>query len=498
MGLASAGLYISDGVIGMHLPSDLGKVFMTNEFIIGVGLYFILMMVIGYLASRRVKTLANYLTANRSLPFFLALPTIVATWFGAGSCMGVSGTVYKEGFYGVLADPFGCSLALIIAGLFFAARFHRLKLYTISDLLGRSFGPRFERISTLVTIPFYIGTLASQMVAMGYIFHIISGQDPQMGMVIGSLIVLIYTASGGMWAVTLTDFVQLVMLSIGLALIVPICLDQVPDQAATFHTFLSEFSTLVPAQKSDIFSFVGRILMTGLGAIMGQDLIQRLLAGSSEEIARSSAIAAGGLYFLLGLIPLFIGIAGKSIFPDLDQPEQLIPLLAKQFLSPFAFAIFACGLLSAIMSTADSYLLAGASLITQNLLLKSYPDQTEKTKLRWMRTVNVSLVVSALGLAFTGQSIFNMMVHSGATLFVGILVPTSAALFLKKTNQTAAWSALICGIASWSLLVIYRLEDLSEDALFSAATFGGLVSLISYVGVSLISWMRGRREIVLE
>ena len=98
MGLASAGLYISDGVIGMHLPSDLGKVFMTNEFIIGVGLYFILMMVIGYLASRRVKTLANYLTANRSLPFFLALPTIVATWFGAGSCMGVSGTVYKEGF----------------------------------------------------------------------------------------------------------------------------------------------------------------------------------------------------------------------------------------------------------------------------------------------------------------------------------------------------------------------------------------------------------------
>ncbi len=157
---------------------------MTVIFIVGLGLYFFLMALIGYLSSRRVKTMEDYLIAGRSLPFYLAVPTIIATWFGAGSSMGVSGTVYSDGFYGVIPDPFGCSLGLLIAGLFFAVPFRRLRLLTISDLLGKAYGTTFERISTLLVLPFYIGTLASQMVAMGYIFQIVSGASFEVGVII--------------------------------------------------------------------------------------------------------------------------------------------------------------------------------------------------------------------------------------------------------------------------------------------------------------------------
>lgn len=459
---------------------------MTSLFISGMCLYFLTMILIGYLASRKITTMHDYLIAGRRLPYFLAVPTIVATWFGAGSCMGVSGTVYSQGFYGVIADPFGCALALIIAGLFFAIPFRRLGLLTVSDILSKSYGSTFERVATILTIPFYIGTLASNMLAMGYIFQIVSGGSVEWGILLGSLIVLLYTVTGGMWAVTLTDFIQLGLLTIGLILVVPICFEHSKDLPLVSKTFFNEFTTLIPNNTSNMnwTSYLGRILMTGLGAIMGQDLIQRLLASRTEKVARSSAITAGFLYMGLGLIPLFIGIAGRDILPNLEKPEQLIPLLAQQYLSPLTFTIFACGLLAAIMSTADSYLLAGTSLVVNNVILKIYPIQSEKNKIKLLRWTNIFFALSALVLALSGPTIFDLMVHSGATLFVSILVPTCAALFWKCTNRIAAWGALLGGLFAWIGYIFFNYNAFTyqyEEMLFSAAIFGASLSLITYI-----------------
>lgn len=458
-------------------------------FILGIVVYFLVVAVIGYVAGSRSKTLDDYLIAGRSLPFYLAVPTIVATWFGAGSSMGVSGTVYSQGFYGVIPDPFGCSLALLLTGLFFAVPFRRLRLTTISDLLRNCYGATFERVSTLIVIPFYVGTLASQMLAMGYIFQIVSGANLEIGVLLGALIVVTYTVSGGMWAVTITDLIQFVLLATGLVLIVPICFEQIQDKSAVFHDFFHEFSTLAPQAETsiDYLSYMGRILMTGLGAIMGQDLIQRILSSRSESVARASCITGAALYMILGLIPLFIGIAGRQIYPELEKSEMLIPFLAKEYLSPLAFTIFACGIFSAIMSTADSYLLAGAALISNNIILKVWPCSEEKSKIKLLRWVNIGMALVALLLSFSGQSIFDMMVHSGAMLFVAIFVPASAGLFWKKAHVKAAWSSMVCGIVGWlGFIAVYhsQFSNAHEDLLFSAAAFGFLTSLASYVVVA--------------
>lgn len=461
---------------------------MTWMFIVGISFYFLLMALIGYFASRKVKTMEDYLIAGRKLPFYLALPTVVATWFGAGSSMGVSGAVYSQGFYGVIADPFGCSLALLIAGLFFAAPFRRLRLLTISDLLGKAYGDRFEKVSSLIVLPFYIGTLASQMLAMGYVFQIVSGAQLEIGILLGAIIVMTYTISGGMWAVTLTDFIQFGLLSLGLVIILPICFEHVKDSKVVFSTCLDEFTKILPQDSHPSFSWLsysGRVLMTGLGAIMGQDLLQRFLASRSETVARYSGIVGAGVYMLLGLIPLFIGIAGREIYPSLEIPEHLIPLLAKEYLSPIAFTIFACGLFSAIMSTADSYLLAGTTLVTNNVILKMWPVSQEKKKISILRIVNLSIALIAFALAFTGQSIFNLMVHSGTILFVAIFVPTSAALFWTGANAPAAWCSIVSGITGWLGFLFFG-GELNEDLLFAGASFGALVSLIAYVTASIV------------
>ncbi len=463
---------------------------MSAIFLIGTGFYFLLMLAVGYLASRRVNTMDDYLIAGRRLPFYLAVPTIVATWFGAGSCMGVSGTVYSNGYFGVLADPFGCSLALLITGLFYAAPFRRMKLTTISDLLRQAYGARFERVATVLMIPFYIGTLASQMLAMGYIFHIVSGMEAEMGIFIGSMIVVVYTVSGGMWAVSITDFIQLGLLMLGLALLVPVSLTHTPDHDALFTLFRNEFFTLLPSNQASVdwLAYSGRILMTGLGAIMGQDLIQRSLACRSIAVARYSSIVGAFLYLLLGMIPLFIGLAGRDIFPSLERPELLMPLLAKEYLSPLLFTIFACGIFSAIMSTADSYLLAGTSLVTKNIILEMWPTANEKRKISYLRWTNIFIAMLSFALALSGQTIFDMMVHSGATLFVSIFVPASAALFWKGATRPSAWAALLGGLVCWAGYILYHGQQLfsdGENILFSAATFGASCSLLAYVVVSV-------------
>lgn len=476
---------------------------MTPLFIVGMCLYFFIMILVGYFASRKINTMQDYLIAGRRLPYFLAVPTIVATWFGAGSCMGVSGTVYSQGFYGVMADPFGCALALMIAGLFFAIPFRRSGLLTISDVLYKAYGTAFERVATLLTIPFYIGTLAANMLAMGYIFQVVSGGSVEWGILIGSLIVLLYTVIGGMWAVTLTDFLQLGILSIGLILIVPICFEQTKDLSLVSRTFMHELTALIPQDVSNMnwSAYLGRILMTGLGAIMGQDLIQRLMASRTEGIARSSAMTAGFLYMALGLIPLFVGIAGRDILPGLEKPEQLLPLLAQQYLSPLTFTIFACGLLAAIMSTADSYLLAGTSLVVNNLILKAYPVQSEKNKIKLLRWTNIVFALAAMGLALSGPTIFDLMVHSGATLFVSIFIPVCAALFWKSTHRLAAWSALIGGLIAWIGYIVLNFSFFKqlhqyEEMLFSAAIFGAGVSFISYWIVFIMSKLLFNRPFV--
>lgn len=462
---------------------------MTMIFFLGVGLYFILMTVIGLLASRHCKTMDDYLVAGRRLPLYLAIPTVVATWFGAGSSMGVSGTVYSQGFYGVLPDPFGCSLALLIAGLIFAVPLRRLRLLTISDLLRKAYGKEFELAATFVVLPFYVGTLASQMLAMGYIFQIVSGISLELGILIGASVVVFYTVTGGMWAVTITDFVQFALLSLGLVIVLPICINQVQDSQAVFDRFIGEFSNLGPrgSGQMDWLSYAGRILLTGLGAIMGQDLIQRVLAARSEYVARYSCIFGAFSYFLLGLIPLYIGLAGREIYASLEIPEQLIPLLAKQFLSPFWFTLFGCGLLSAIMSTADSYLLAGTTLLTNNFLLKIWPLSTDKAKIALLRWISLGLSLTALALSYSGNSIFDMMVHSGATLFVGIFVPVSAALFWKGANSAAAWGSMAAGIFCWLGFIFLNAGQMegNEDLLFAAATIGGCASLAVYAAISI-------------
>ncbi len=462
---------------------------------IGISLYMILMLVIGYWSSRRIHNLADFLVAGRGLPFYLALGTLFATWFGAGTCMGASGTAFSEGLIGVVADPFAAGISLILAGIFYVGLLRRLDLLTVTDVFGRYYSRGSEIFASILMVPVYIGWLASQMVALGYLLNLMTGIDTTTGIVISTLIILIYTYAGGMWAVTLTDFVQVIILVAGLLLLYPVVMHDVGGLAALKRATPAEFWTLLPEPGFQNWtSYLGQWALLGLGTVVGQDLIQRSLSCRTESIARHSAWVAGVLYLTIGLIPVFLGMAGGLLMPEIEDPEMILPALAIEYLPQFGMILFVGALVSAIMSSADSSLLAASSVVSQNILRVLMPQTEEIRLLRWTRITTIVLAFFSMAAALYFQRIYHLMVNSWATLFVGLLVPVTAALYWRRASREAAWASMIVGTATWLGRLIFKtadLEDIADPVFYEAALFGGLASLAAYL---LVTWIRRPAE----
>ena len=176
--------------------------------------YWVVSVAIGLLAALKVHNTKDFAIAGRHLPFYMVVATVFATWFGAEAVLGIPATFLGENLHGIVTDPFGASLCLILVGLFFAAPLYKMKLLTIGDFYKKRYGRAAEVMTTIAIVISYLGWVGAQITALGLVFNIVSdGQISQTtGMWIGSLTILIYTYFGGMWAVAVTDLLQMVII----------------------------------------------------------------------------------------------------------------------------------------------------------------------------------------------------------------------------------------------------------------------------------------------
>ncbi|MBS09988.1 MAG: hypothetical protein CME19_00100 [Gemmatimonadetes bacterium] len=428
---------------------------MDSGLLIGLLIYVGATLAVGVYAGSRVKGSADFLVAGRRLGLVLSTGTLAATWFGGGIVVGASSEAYKNGFLGVIADPFGAALCLIVAGLFYVRTMRRMGLTTIASFFEVRFGPNARVIAALCTIPTYIGWVASLMVAFGRVVQVVAGVDPDVGIWIGAAIVLFYTTAGGMWAVTLTDFIQVGVLVAGLVFLAPMILadaggwdairSQVPD--STFHLYPHG------GDGAAWFSYFRDWLVIGLGNLAGQDLIQRSLSSRNEQIAQNSAYLSALLYLTVGLIPVFLGIAGRVVLPDLENPDLVMMTLGMTYLPPVALSIFLGALISALLSSADSALLAPASVISWDLLKRFKPDVDERTILRVSRITVPLLGLFSLYLAFSANTIYSLMVDSWSILLATLFVPLTAGIWWQRANATGCLASMMAGFVSWILFL---------------------------------------------
>lgn len=448
--------------------------------------YLSLMLWIGYRAKSRIHGLGDFLVADRKLPFYLACATLFATWFGGGTCMGSAGAAYEGGVLGAIADPYAAGVGLIIAGFFYVGVLRKMELLTVTDVFGRYYSRRSEVFASILMLPVYIGWLGSQMIAVGYVSEAMLGIDATLGTLVGAAFMVAYTRAGGLWAVTHTDFYQVIIVVAGLVILAPIVIAAAGGWSELTRVTPPDAWRFFPrgAETMSWAGYLGRWCLGGLGVVVGQDLIQRALAARTPSIARTSAVTAGVLYLVFGSIPVLLGIAGRALVPDLADAEMVVPALATRFLPPILLGLFIGALISAIMSSSDSALLAAAALISHNVVHRSRPSMTDAQILSVTRWVTIAVAAVALLLALRVQSIYTLMLNSWATLFVCILVPVTAALYTKRPSTQAAWASMIVGALVWGgYLVHYGVAD---ERFYEATLFGGLGSLAAYlVGAGL-------------
>lgn len=435
---------------------------------IGIGIYLLAMLGIGLLASGKIKTPEDYLVAGRRLPLWMATATLLATWFGAGSSLGISAMTYSSGISGVLADPFGAALCLLLAGIFIVGALRRNRCLTVTDIISTQYGPRAGIFATVWMMPVYIGWLGSQMLGIGTILNLLIGIDILYGTLIGAAIFLIYTYAGGMWAVTLTDIVQVTLIIAGLILLLPGTLNEAGGIEKLWSSLSKADLSFAPSVSekgvttlSDWSYCIGSWIVMGLGCMVGQDLIQRSLAAKDEKTAVRSSIISAFLYFFIAMIPIVIGFAARIVLPrygitsetigsNLDNqvlPQMALIVLGK--LHPVALVLFFSALISAIMSSADSCLLAGSSLFCNNILKPFFPEIPDKKFLFITRISTVLLLALSLFFAMSVQNIYLLMKNSWVTQLVVVFIPVVTAIYLPQATPRAAWVSMLISLAVW-------------------------------------------------
>jgi SSS family solute:Na+ symporter len=448
----------------------------------GLSCYVLLTLGIGIYAGRKIKGASDFIVAGRRLGLILATGTMAATWFGGGIVIGAASEAYKKGFLGVIADPFGAALCLILAGLFYVRMMRRMGLTTIAEFFTVRYGKSAGTVAALCTIPTYVGWVAALMVAFGRIIQTLTGFDATWAIIIGAVIVLIYTTAGGMWAVTLTDFIQVSVLVIGLLVITPILIHDMGGWAAIRAQLPDDRFYLYPHSTdwASWFHYARDWLVIGLGNLAGQDLMQRTLSSRNESVAQNSAYLSALLYLTVGLIPVFLGIAATLVFPNLEDPDMVMMKLGQTYLPPLGMAIFLGALVSALMSSADSALLAPASVIGNDLAVYFTDDLTEAKKLFICRLSVPILGIFSLYLALSKNTIYSLMVDSWSVLLATLFVPLTAGIWWSRANHMGALSSMIVGGISWQVFR-WITPDLPADliAVPFALVALGIVSLVT-------------------
>lgn len=501
----------------MHLDYEY-----TGMIIAGIIIILIIRLIIGYWASKKVETNVDYVLAGRRLPLWMAAPSIMATWFAAETLMGSSSEAYVYGFQGVVFDPFGATLCLVIAGIFVVRLARRAQYITIMDFFEHRYGKVMSIMGTVTQIVTYFGWTAAQIVAGGAILQALLGWPVQSGMILVATVVTFYTLLGGLWADTALDFMQMFLTCAGLIMIMAGIISSVGGLRELFGLAGAQEVThshpfaIWPTSEDGYYGYFGingwfyyiaAWLSLGLGAIPAQDYLQRTCAAKGEATAVKATYLAAILYISFGVLSPLIGVtAYGALGPELgaDETEFVLVSMAIKFLPPILTTIFIAALASALMSTSDSSMLAGATMFTENIVKPFNPKLSDKSQLMLTR---ISLVVSgilSLLIALFASTIYELAVLANTSILVGMAAPYLIGMYWKKANHFGAIASFLGGVVSWIGLGVYyyysyvlpvgydgdagdAIWDAFFDSTIISATPAFILSIVALVVVSLLT-----------
>jgi SSS family transporter len=416
-------------------------------------IYLLITVAIGAWSSKLVKNSNDFVLAGRQLPLFLSASALFATWFGSETIFGASSEYLENGLLGVIEDPFGGALCLILFGRFFLRPMYRMNVLTIGDVYKRIFGKKVEFFASIFMVPVYFGYVAAQLVALSLIFTTVADISITQGIILSAAIVVFYTFLGGMWAISITDFIQTTFIVVGLVWVavlvtqkaggIALILDSAPE---------GSFQFIPDAKMLDWTNYIGAWIILGLGSIPSQDIYQRVMSSKSEKVAVQSTYLAGIFYVTIGLLPLFIALGAKHLYPEiyLENKQLLLPEMVLRHSGLHVQILFFGALISAIMSTTSSGLLAPSAIVSENLIRPYFGGKLKDKHFLWILRFNiVSIAIISTILAQWKSNIYELVAGASILMLVSLFVPLVAGLYWKKASEMGALMSIVFGMIAY-------------------------------------------------
>jgi len=495
----------------------LGEYRYTWLVLVSMALFFAMRLGVGFWAARQVSDAADFIVAGRRLPIYIAAASIMATWFAAETLMGAASTAYKYGFQGVVFDPFGAVVCLLISGLFFIRLMRRARYLTVVDFFEKRYGREMSLLASLAQLATYFAWTASQFVAGGFVLRELLGWPLLGGIVCVGVIVTLYTTMGGMLADTLLDFIQMFFTAGGIAAVFWFVLQAAGGWSGMVEhagsRYVSQPFTLLPIAGEGFLGYTGHVglfywlaawMSLGLGSIACQDLMQRSMSARNEATSVWGTYVAALLYFVFGVMSPLIGIMMFQLDPSIADADLdgLLIAAAMQRVPPLITAIFIAALASALMSTSDSSILAGASVVTENVLPLFRARMDDRQKLSWTRIMVLIIGFTSMVIGVLIANVYRLATISWAILLVGLFVPFAFGMYWTRANRRGAVASFAGGFLTWLAGTFYffpvareanttegllDLESAVWDSVYISCTPAVAVSLTLMVVVSLVT-----------
>ncbi|WP_427915179.1 sodium:solute symporter family protein [Ramlibacter sp. MMS24-I3-19] len=478
---------------------------MNYTLITFVVLYLVGTLAIGTWAGTRIKNTADFAVAGRSLPLVMVITTTFATWFGAETVMGIPAKFVQGGLNAIVEDPFGAGTCLILVGLFFATRLYKQNLLTIGDFYRQRFGRGVEVFCSGAIILSYLGWVAAQITALGLVFSVLTNgaMSETAGMIVGTAAVLVYVVIGGFLAIAWTDFIQMIVLVVGLSIIAVFSSELAGGSDRVFAMARSKdlFAFLPQPTFTDMAFFIGAGLTMMLGSIPQQDVFQRVMSARDQDTARNGAVIGGVSYILFAFVPMFVVACAVVVMGD--QAVQLVKNDYQKLLPTFVLTrmplvmqiLFFGALLSAIKSTSSATLLAPSTSFVENILKNLRPHMSDRQQLLAMRITIVvfTAIVLAYAIAMKGTSIYELVSAAYQVTLVAAFVPLVMGLYWKRATTQGAIASIAAGVVTWVLFFPQLNEGLSKA--FPGQLAGLLAGIAGMVAGSLApQLLRNRKE----
>ena len=440
--------------------------------------YLFILIVVAAWSRKESTTLTGYFIADKKLPPWVVAFSTNATGESGWLLLGLTGMGYAVGAYAfwvVLGEVVGISLAWILISRRLKRFADKTDSITLPDVLAARFDDEhhvLRRISVLIILVMVMTYVAAQMVATGKAFDGFTDLNYAWGVAVGSTIIIAYTLVGGFKAVAWTDLIQGILMLLGLIILPVISIKAGGGWDAISAKLMAQDPGLLspwgPEGKSTL-AIIGVISFLAIGVpFMGvPQLMVRFMSARSEKSLVPAMSISVLVIFLFDVGAVLTGMAGRALYPNLEDPESILPVMSNAMLPEWMAGIMMVVVLAAIMSTVDSLLILASSTVVRDYMQKIRGSSLSEKALA-NRGKLLTLIIGVIGIGFALQQspmIFWFVIFAWNGLGAAFGPPLLCGLWYPKTNLKGAIAGMLGGFittVTWVLVFKSQFYNLSE------------------------------------